>query len=188
MPRTPSISGRRVVPYPLSRGLFQGWILDVVLGRVLVGQLVHHVETVAVGVVDLDKRLPLVRQGVLREDRLHRAFRLTRTAVDALLGVDDEYAFGLVDAVDRADIHAGLVFDVDAGLGDDVGHWPRPTLLKQSARPRSEPRVPGARSSPAPGRNPPRGRDVARPCPYAPRSQGLVSPDTSPPRRPDRRG
>jgi hypothetical protein len=27
-----------------------------------------------------------------------------------------------VDAVDRADIHAGTVFDVDAGLGDDVRH------------------------------------------------------------------
>jgi hypothetical protein len=30
-----------------------------------------------------------------------------------------------VDAVDRADVQAGLVFDVDARLGDDVGHgWP----------------------------------------------------------------
>ena len=28
----------------------------------------------------------------------------------------------LVDAVDRADVHARAVFDVDAGLGDDVGH------------------------------------------------------------------
>jgi hypothetical protein len=27
-----------------------------------------------------------------------------------------------VDAVHRADVHAGTVFDVDAGLGDDVGH------------------------------------------------------------------
>jgi hypothetical protein len=27
-----------------------------------------------------------------------------------------------VDAVDRADVHAGQVFDVDAGLGDDVRH------------------------------------------------------------------
>ena len=43
-------------------------------------------------------------------------------AVDALLGVDDQHSLELVDAVDRADVHAGLVFDVDAGLGDDVGH------------------------------------------------------------------
>jgi hypothetical protein len=27
-----------------------------------------------------------------------------------------------MDAVDGADVHAGQVFDVDAGLGDDVGH------------------------------------------------------------------
>jgi hypothetical protein len=27
-----------------------------------------------------------------------------------------------VDAVDRADVDAREVFDVDAGLGDDVGH------------------------------------------------------------------
>jgi hypothetical protein len=27
-----------------------------------------------------------------------------------------------VDAVDRAHVHAGAVFDVDTGLGDDVRH------------------------------------------------------------------
>jgi hypothetical protein len=27
-----------------------------------------------------------------------------------------------VDAVDRADVDAGAIFDVDAGLGDDVRH------------------------------------------------------------------
>jgi hypothetical protein len=27
-----------------------------------------------------------------------------------------------VDAVDRADVHARAIFDVDAGLGDDVRH------------------------------------------------------------------
>jgi hypothetical protein len=27
-----------------------------------------------------------------------------------------------VNAVDRADVYAGAVFDVDAGLGDDVRH------------------------------------------------------------------
>jgi hypothetical protein len=30
-----------------------------------------------------------------------------------------------VDAVDRADVHARPVFDVDAGLGDDVRHGRR---------------------------------------------------------------
>jgi hypothetical protein len=27
-----------------------------------------------------------------------------------------------MDAVDGTNIHAGEIFDVDAGLGDDVGH------------------------------------------------------------------
>jgi hypothetical protein len=27
-----------------------------------------------------------------------------------------------VDAVDRTDVDAGAIFDVDAGLGDDVRH------------------------------------------------------------------
>src|SRR6185437_6338690 len=88
----------------------------------LVGELVDHVRAVAVGVVDLHERLPLRRERVLREDRLDRALRLAGAAVDALLGVDHEDALELVDAVDRADVHAGEVFDVDAGLGDDVRH------------------------------------------------------------------
>ena len=45
-----------------------------------------------------------------------------REAVDALLGIDDQEPLELVDAVDRADVDAGAVFDVDAGLGDDVRH------------------------------------------------------------------
>ena len=62
------------------------------------------------------------RQRVFREDRLHWTFRFASTAIYALLGIDHEDSIGLMDAVDRADVHAGLVFDVDAGLGDDVGH------------------------------------------------------------------
>src|SRR5262249_62289601 len=50
-----------------------------------------------------------------------------REAVDALLGIDHEDAVRLVDAVDRTDVDAGTIFDVDAGLGDDVGHGANPT-------------------------------------------------------------
>jgi hypothetical protein len=50
--------------------------------------------------------LPLVRERILREDRLHRALRLAGPAVDALLGVDHEDPLELVDAVDRANIDA----------------------------------------------------------------------------------
>src|ERR1700712_39938 len=85
-------------------------------------ELVHLGQAIAVGVVDLDERRPLVRDGVLREDRLDRALGLAGPAVDALLGVDDEHPVGLVDAVDGADVDAGLVLHIDAGFGDDVRH------------------------------------------------------------------
>src|SRR6266508_2700031 len=100
---------------------FERRVLDVVLAGVLVDEGVDRL-WVRVRVVDLHEWFPLVRQGVLGEDRFDRAFGLAGAAVDALLGVDDEEALELVDAVDRADVYAGAVFDVDAGLGDDVGH------------------------------------------------------------------
>ncbi len=62
---------------------------------------------------------------VLGVDRVHGALGLAGAAVDALIRVDDEHPVGAlveVDAVDRTDRHAGLVQDVDARLGDDVGH------------------------------------------------------------------
>src|SRR3954462_1811278 len=40
--------------YPVARWLFQRWVLDVVLGRVLVREVVHDIEPFAVRVVDLD--------------------------------------------------------------------------------------------------------------------------------------
>src|SRR5262249_47921914 len=96
-------------------------VLDVVLGRVLVRELVDRVR-VRIGVVDLHERLPFLGQRILREDRLDGALRLAGAAVDALLRIDDEQPVGLVDAVGRADVDARPVLDVDAGLGDDVGH------------------------------------------------------------------
>jgi hypothetical protein len=54
-------------------------VLDLVLGRVLVDERVDPVR-VREGVVDGDERLPLVRKGVLREDRLDRALRLAGAA------------------------------------------------------------------------------------------------------------
>ena len=77
---------------------------------------------VSVGVVDADERRPRVGYRVLGEDRLDRTFGLARATVDALLRVDHEHAADLVDAVDRADVDAGAVLHVDAGLGDDVCH------------------------------------------------------------------
>src|SRR5262245_29701977 len=45
---------------------FERWVLDVVLGGVLVRQLVDDVEALAVGVVDLDEGIPLLGEGILR--------------------------------------------------------------------------------------------------------------------------
>src|SRR6478609_522021 len=59
---------------------------------------------------------------VLVEDGLHRADRLARPAVDAFVGVDVQLAGTLVDAVDRALLDARLVLDVDARLGNHIGH------------------------------------------------------------------
>src|SRR5678809_1173932 len=48
--------------------------------------------------------------------------RLARAAVDALIRVDVEHRLALVDAVHGADLDAGLVLHVDAGLSDDIRH------------------------------------------------------------------
>src|SRR5918998_1467860 len=75
---------------------------------------------------------PLLGQLVLGEARVHGAGLDAGIAVDALLGIDEEHldlvVVGLVgrrmDAVDRADLDAGVVLGSDAGLGDDIGHAP----------------------------------------------------------------
>jgi len=55
-------------------------------------------------------------------DRLDGAHRLAGPAVDALDGGDVELARALVDAVDRALLHARAVHDVDARLRDHIRH------------------------------------------------------------------
>ena len=65
---------------------------------------------------------PLLGDVVLVVDRLDRAHRLARSAVDALVRVDVEHPAALVDAVHRALFDARLVEQVDAGLGDHVRH------------------------------------------------------------------
>src|SRR5215211_5387181 len=77
------------------------------------------------GRVDLRVARPFGRDLVLREDRVDRALRLARPAVDALVRVDEQLsvdALLLVDAVDRTDGDTGDIQHVDARLGDDVGH------------------------------------------------------------------
>src|SRR6185436_14778225 len=75
-------------------------------------------------------RRPVGRNLLLGEDRRHRALGHARPAVDTLVGVDIELVLVLVDAVDRAHIHAPPVFDTDTGFGDHVRHG----LLLRAAR------------------------------------------------------
>src|SRR3990167_7868009 len=79
--------------------------------------------------VQLGEVLPLVRDLVLGEDRLHRAHGLAGAAVDALVRMDVEHGLALVDAVHGADLDAGLVLDVDARLGDHVRHGMPPSVV-----------------------------------------------------------
>src|SRR5215217_404648 len=72
--------------------------------------------------VDRRELFPLGRHVVLVEDRGHGADRLARAAVDALVRLDVEHPAALVDAVDRALVHARAVLHVDAGLADRVCH------------------------------------------------------------------
>ena len=80
--------------------------------------------------VDLDVLRPLRGHGALLEDRAHRAGRLAGAAVNALLRVDLEhinavevvFALSWMNAVHRAYIHAGSIFDTDTGLRDYIRH------------------------------------------------------------------
>src|SRR5690606_29737397 len=81
--------------------------------------------------VELDELLLIVRDFILREDRLGRALRLTQGAIDALVGVNLEKVGAFVDAVYRADFHAIGVFALDAVVGDNEGHVD--TLLMATA-------------------------------------------------------
>src|SRR5438876_16052 len=82
--------------------------------------------------VDLVVVLPLVRDVVLIEDRLDRAHRLARAAVDAFIRMDVEHPVALVDAVDRALLDTSLVEDVDARLGDHVSHCAPPETVAET--------------------------------------------------------
>jgi len=65
----------------------------------------------------------------VRLDRFRRAFRFAHAAVDALIGMDHEHIFALVEAVHRTHLHAVHVLALNAVFDDDVGHSAlRPTI------------------------------------------------------------
>src|SRR4051795_650759 len=88
--------------------------------------------------IDCDPGLQLFREPIVRVNRRNRADGLAQPAVDALVRLDVKRAPALVDAVDRAGVEAGLVLYVDAGVGDDVGHYlPFHTGLRFSMKART---------------------------------------------------
>ena len=58
----------------------------------------------------------------VRLDCFGGAFGLTYAAIDALVRVDDEHIFALVEAVDRAHLDAIQIFALYAVFHDHVGH------------------------------------------------------------------
>src|SRR5262245_57919091 len=66
--------------------------------------------------------LPLLGHRVVGEDRLDRALRLARPAVNALVGVDVILVIALVDAVDWADGNTRGILGTDTRLRDNIGH------------------------------------------------------------------
>jgi len=65
---------------------------------------------------------PLGRQVILVINRLNRANGLASATVNTLVRVNVKHAVALIDAVNRAFINAGFVFDVNTWQCDYVGH------------------------------------------------------------------
>src|SRR5689334_14297008 len=90
--------------------------------------------------VDLDVLLHVPRHILFRENRGDRTLRLARTAIDALIRMDEELVRSLVDAVDWAHIDACAVLGVLARFGYDVGHLS--PFLRRRTRERRAPKIP----------------------------------------------
>ena len=86
---------------------------------------------------------PLRRHVGLGEDRLDRAFRHARLAVDAVDRVDVQHHVVLVEALDRADGHAIGVLAVVARFANGVRHDSHPFPARPWKRNKTHPRVDG---------------------------------------------
>ena len=74
--------------------------------------------------VDLLETFPFVGQIIGVENRFDGTDRRTKSAIDALVGINihlRRIGVGL-DAIGGTNIGAGAVFDADAGLSDNVRH------------------------------------------------------------------
>ena len=74
--------------------------------------------------VQLNERLPLLRDFVFHKDCINRAFRLAQAAVNALVWVDEKLCIVVtaLDAVNRAHRLARAVLDTNTGLRNYKRH------------------------------------------------------------------
>lgn len=73
--------------------------------------------------VDLDHVLLVFGQIFFGVDGINRALRDANGAIDAFIGIDGQEVGAFLEAIDRADVHAIGVFALNAGFGDNVGHF-----------------------------------------------------------------
>ena len=74
--------------------------------------------------VFIDVARPLGRYVGVRKDRLNGALGLAGPAIDALVWVNVELIFTVINAVDRTNLDAAGVLGPDTRLDNDVGHVP----------------------------------------------------------------
>jgi hypothetical protein len=115
------------------------WFRTAVATRALRGALFLLAVLEVVG-INLNVLLFIRRDRALFEDGSHRARRLTGTAVDAFIRINEELldvivvAFALrgMNAIYRTDVHAGTVFKTHAWAGNHVRHGTNNLLIRNS--------------------------------------------------------
>jgi hypothetical protein len=73
--------------------------------------------------VDLDVLLQVSRNILFWKNRRHRALRLARAAINALVGMDEQLVGALVNAVHRTHVDTRAILRVLAGFRYDVRHF-----------------------------------------------------------------
>lgn len=97
------------------------------LGPGLLAVKGREVSVLEIVIVHVSVGSPLLWNGVLGKDGHYRTNWLAGGTVDALVGVDIKHVVVVrgVDAINRTNIHACAVLNIDARFSDDIGHWLR---------------------------------------------------------------
>jgi len=79
----------------------------------------QHADTIH---IQLNVLLPLGGDFGIEKDGFHGAFRYTRSAVNAIIGINVKLLFIAIETFTWADDHAIGVLTIDTGFGNDVSH------------------------------------------------------------------